>query len=120
MPTKPTTIDEYFAAATPEVRAVLDDVRAVLLQAVPDAEEKYRYDMPAIMFGDRYGLHYAGWKQHLGLYPVGELPADLEAEAAPFRAKKDSVNFKYAQGIPLDLIGRIAAALAAKHSATRS
>ncbi len=72
--------------------------------------------MPAIMFAGRYGLHYAGWKRHLGLYPVGELPARLEAEVAPFRAKKDSVNFPYAQGVPHELIGRIAAALAAKHA----
>jgi uncharacterized protein YdhG (YjbR/CyaY superfamily) len=113
---KPTTIDEYVAAATPEVRAVLESVRATVLAAVPAAEERYRYDMPAIMFTDRYALHYAGWKQHLGLYPVGELPADLEGEVAPFRTKKDSVNFAYKEGVPLELIGRIAAALAAKHA----
>ncbi|MEH3053920.1 MAG: DUF1801 domain-containing protein [Patulibacter minatonensis] len=117
MPTpKPTTIDEHLASAPPGVRATLDSVRATLLEAVPDAEERFRYGMPAIMFGGRYGLHYAGWKHHLGLYPVGELPEPLASEIAPFRAKKDSVTFRYADGVPLDLIARVAAALAAKHA----
>ena len=42
---------------------------------------------------------------------------DLEAEDAPHRAQKDTVRFVYRDGVPYDLVERIAAALAAQHRA---
>ena len=112
----PTSVDAYVQGFPDEPRAVLEQVRAALRRAVPDGEEKIRYGMPAIMFADRYGLHFAGWKKHVGLYPVGELDPDLEAEVAPHRAKKDTVQFFYKDPVPYDLIERIARALAARHA----
>lgn len=102
------TVDEYLAGLDPEVRGILESVREVLLRAVPGADEKIRYGMPAVMLGGRYAIHYAAWKKHLGLYPVPALPAELEAEVAPLRSGADTVNFPYAKPIPLDLIERIA------------
>ena len=116
-----TTIDEYIAAQPPEVQPVLEQIRAVLHANVPGAEEKVRYDMPAIMLGGRYAIHFAAWKQHIGLYPVARADgyaADpgLEAAIAPYREKTDTVNFPFAGEIPYELIGRIGAFLYAKHA----
>ena len=113
----PTTIDEYVATFPDDVRPVLEQVRDALRRALPGAEEKIRYGMPAMMFAERYGIHFAGWKKHVGLYPVGVLDPELEAEVAPYRAKKDTVQFFYAQRVPYDLVERIAHALAARHTA---
>jgi uncharacterized protein YdhG (YjbR/CyaY superfamily) len=112
----PTTVDDYVASFPDDVRPVLEQVRDALRRALPDAVEKIRYGMPAFMFTDRYGIHFAGWKKHVGLYPVGELDADLEAEVAPHRAQKDTVQFFYRDPPPTELIERIARALAAKHA----
>ncbi|MFC3805179.1 iron chaperone [Terrabacter sp. MAHUQ-38] len=113
----PTTIDDYVAGFPDGPREVLEQVCEALRRAVPGGEEKIRYGMPAIMFADRYGIHFAGWKKHVGLYPVGELDADLEAEVAPHRTTKDTVRFLYAEPVPYDLIERLARRLAAKHAA---
>lgn len=110
----PTTIDEYIAAQPPEVAARLTRIRAVIEAEVPDPEERIRYGMPAVMLGGRYALHFAGWKKHIGLYPVPTLDDPLEAEVAPYRSEKDSVVFPHTEPIPYDLIGRIAAAIVAK------
>jgi len=110
-------IDDYISGFPAETRALLADVRAALLRAVPGGEEKIRYGMPSVLLGGRYAIHYAAWKKHLGLYPVGVLSPALEAEIAPFRAAKDSVNFVYTKPVPLDLIERVAAELNARHSA---
>jgi uncharacterized protein YdhG (YjbR/CyaY superfamily) len=115
--TEPPTVDAFIAAAPPEHAEILSAVRATLLAALPGAEERVRYGMPAVMLGGRYGLHYQAWKHHLGLYPVGALPDALEAEVAPYRRKKDSVNFTYRDGIPHELVAQIAVALAARHAA---
>jgi uncharacterized protein YdhG (YjbR/CyaY superfamily) len=116
--TAPTTVEEYLAALPAEPRAVLEEVRAAVLRGMPGATETIRYGMPAAMLGRRYGLHFAAWKKHAALYPVpafdrdGE--ADLEAAVAPYRAAKDAVHLRYGRPLPVDLVERVAAAVAAR------
>ena len=121
----PATVDEYIASFPPEVAARLTRVRAEIVDAVTAAsgtapEEKIRYGIAAIMLGGRYALHFAGWKKHIGLYPVPVLPDPLEAEIAPYRAEKDSVVFPHAQPIPYELIGEVTRAIVARRAAAQS
>lgn len=67
--------------------------------------------MPAVMLDDRYALHYAGRKQHIGLYPIPVLAEPLESEIGLCRTHKGSVRFLYSRPIPYGLIGRLAAEL---------
>lgn len=121
----PATVDEYIAGFPPEVAERLTRVRTEIVDAVTAAsgtrpDEKVRYDIAAVMLGGRYALHFAGWKKHIGLYPVPTLPEPLEAEIAPYRAEKDSVVFPHAKDVPYELIGRVAREIAderVRHSA---
>ena len=115
MPEKFATVEDYIASFPPETRAILEMVRDAIRSQVPGAEEKVRYDMPAVILSGRYAIHYAAWKKHLGIYPVSTAPEELERQIAPFRSGKDSVNFPYSAPIPYELIERIAAFLAEKH-----
>ncbi|MET0734451.1 MAG: DUF1801 domain-containing protein [Microbacterium sp.] len=112
----PTTIDEYIAGFPPEVAERLQRIRETIEAEVPDPEERIRYGMPAVMLGGRYALHFAGWKKHIGLYPVPTLDDPLQTELAPHRAEKDSVVFSHTKPIPYELIGRVTAAIVAKRS----
>jgi len=111
-----TTIEEYLAERPDDVRPALEEVLATFRRALPGAEERIRYDMPAFLLGDRYGIHFAGWKQHVGIYPVARLAPALEAEIEPHRAKKDTVQFRYEDGIPHDLLERMLVALRQQHT----
>ena len=106
-----TTVDDYIAKLPHDVQLVVQRVRHSIRVALPEAEERVRYGMLAIMLNDRYALHFAGWKKHIGLYPVAVLSESLEAEIAPYRTNKDSVRFLYSRPIPYDLIERVAAEL---------
>jgi uncharacterized protein YdhG (YjbR/CyaY superfamily) len=113
------TVDEYIAAQPAEIADRLQRIREIVVAAVADhqdgrrPEEKIRYGMPAVMLGGRYALHMAGWKKHIGLYPVPTLPEPLESETAPFRSEKDSVIFLHSREVPYDLIARVAEAVVA-------
>ena len=107
------TVDEYVESFAPEQRTMLQRVRGAIHDGMPGAAEKIRYGMPAVMIADRYGLHFAGWKKHVGLYPVPRFDGDLELQIGPYRKAKDSVAFPYTAPIPYDLITRVAAAIAA-------
>lgn len=111
---KVATVDEYLAAFPPERREILESVRAAIHRGVgAGAEERIRYDMPAVMLGGRYAIHFAGWKQHLALYPVPRFDGQLEAEVEPYRTKTDTVSFPWSRPVPYDLIERITAGIVA-------
>ena len=117
MTTPPTSVEAYLAGFPDGTREVLEQVVAAVRRALPGCEEKIRYGMPAFMFdGARYGIHVAGWKNHVGLYPVARLDPDLEAELEPYRTHKDTVRFVYRDGVPYDLVERVVAELARRHA----
>ena len=118
MAAAPETVDDYVASFPPDVREVLERVRAAIHAGVPDGAEKVRYGMAAVMLGGRYAIYFAGWKHHVGLYPVPGFDGELEAEVAPYRSKKDSVNFPYAKPVPYDLITRMAAEIVRRRAAS--
>ena len=110
-------VDQYIAAFPPETADILNRVRDAIHAGIPDGEERIGYKMPAVALGDRDALYFAGWKKHVGLYPVPHSTEPIEAGIAPYRAAKDSVNFLYASDIPYDLITRIAAYALARATA---
>jgi uncharacterized protein YdhG (YjbR/CyaY superfamily) len=114
------TVDEYVASFPADIAARLAQVRAAIRAEVPDPEEKMRYGIAAVMLGGRYALHFAGWKQHIGIYPVPRLPEPLESEVAPYRSGKDSVTFRHADPLPLELISRMARAIVAERQGEAS
>ena len=117
MSEQPTTVDAYIAAFEPAIAERLQQVRAAILAEVPQPEERMRYGIAAVMLGGRYALHFAGWRKHIGLYPVPPLPEALESEIAPLRSGKDTVNLKHRDPLPVELVGRVAAAIVAMRAA---
>lgn len=109
----PPDVAAYLDGFPPDVADRLRQVRSIALAAVPDAEERVRHGMPAIMLGGRYAIHYAGWKEHIGLYPVPVLDDALEAEVAPLRRGEDGVVLRHRDPLPTDLVARIVAAIVA-------
>ncbi|WP_092915719.1 iron chaperone [Agrococcus baldri] len=118
MSEQPASVDDYIAGFPPDVAERLLQVRAAILAGVPTPEgqvpeERMRYGIAAVMLGGRYALHFAGWKHHIGLYPVPTLPEALETEVAPLRQAKDTVVLKHALPLPIELVGRVTAAIVA-------
>ena len=103
-----TTTDDYIATFPDEVRPILTEVAEALRRALPGAEERIRYGMPAFLLGDRYALHFAGWKHHVSVYPIPDGDAALDSELAPYKAARGTLQFPLDKPMPLELIGRVA------------
>lgn len=104
-------VDAYVESFPPEVAERMRAVRSAILAEVPDGEQRMRYGIAAVMLGGRYALHFAGWKKHIGLYPVPTLPEPLESEIASRRSGQDSLVFRHKEELPVELVGRIARAI---------
>lgn len=112
----PGSVDEYIAGFPPEAREILSRVREAIRSQVPNPQEKIRYGIAAVMLGSGYVVHFAGWKKHVGLYPVPPLDGELEAHIAPYRVSRNSVNFLYSKPVPYELIERVTAAIVTRRS----
>ena len=67
--TAPTNIDEYIAQFPPDVQEILQELRATIRAAAPEAEEAISYQMPTFKLKG-YLVYFAAYKKHIGFYPV--------------------------------------------------
>jgi uncharacterized protein YdhG (YjbR/CyaY superfamily) len=102
----PESIDDYNAGFPPEKRAILEQIRAVIRKAAPEAREAISYRMPTFMQGGVL-VHYAAFKNHIGLYPPVSGDAELVEDLAPYAGEKGNLRFPLDRPIPYDLIERI-------------
>ena len=103
---KRTDVDAYIAQFPPQVRTVLEKVRATIRRAAPDAAEVISYQMPAYR---RHGIlvYFAAWKHHIGLYPPISGDAALEKAVARYAGPKGNLQFPLDEPMPYALIERI-------------
>jgi uncharacterized protein YdhG (YjbR/CyaY superfamily) len=101
-----TTIDEYIATFPEEVRIILQEVRATIKAAAPDAAEKISYQMPTFFLKGNL-VHFAAFKNHIGFYPAPQGIEEFKAELSKYKGAKGSVQFPIAEPMPLELISRI-------------
>lgn len=105
----PASVDAYLADLPAEVRAVLEELRELIRSTVPEVSEGISYAIPTFYLGRRYLVYLAGWRKHVSLYPVGDLPDGLREELAPYQTGKGTLQFPLGRPLPLDLIRRFVA-----------
>lgn len=103
---KPATINEYIAAFPGDVQAVLQQVRATIRKAAPEAEEGIAYAMPAFTLNGPL-VYFGAFKGHIGFYATPTGHEAFQQELSLYKQGKGSVQFPLDQPMPLNLITRI-------------
>jgi uncharacterized protein YdhG (YjbR/CyaY superfamily) len=101
----PASIDDYIRGCEPRAQPILQQIRAIIRRAAPEADEKISYGMPTFTLG-RVLAHYGAFKDHIGLFPPVRDP-ELQTAVAPYRGEKGNLKFPLEQPIPYDLIQEI-------------
>jgi uncharacterized protein YdhG (YjbR/CyaY superfamily) len=112
--TQPGTLDEYIEGFPPEIRVILEKIRTTIRKAVPDAEERISYRMPAFALNGIL-VYFAAFKRHIGLFPTPSGIAKFKRELSAYKGAKGSVQFPLDKPVPYALIGRIAKFRAAEN-----
>jgi len=100
------SIDEYIAQCPTELQGKLQELRATIRAAAPQARERISYRMPAFAVnGDL--VFFAVFKNHIGFNPTGSGVEAFKQELSAYKGSKGSVHFPLDQPIPLDLVTRI-------------
>jgi uncharacterized protein YdhG (YjbR/CyaY superfamily) len=100
------SIDTYIVAAPPDRRALLEQLRAAIRAAAPEAEETISYNMPAFAQNGTL-VYFATMKNHIGFYPTASGIAAFQEELAAYEGPKGAVRLPLNRPLPVDLIQRI-------------
>lgn len=100
-------IDEYIQAQTPTIQERLCAVRNAIATAIPEAEERISYQMPTFWKG-RNIIHFAAFKNHIGIYPGGEVNAVFAEKLKDYKTSKGTIQIPNNKELPLELIKEIA------------
>jgi uncharacterized protein YdhG (YjbR/CyaY superfamily) len=108
------THETCIAAAPMALQERLRAIQAEVERRVPGAIRVVSYAMPAFRLG-RVFFYFSAFQRHVGIYPPVTDDLPLIAELAPFRNAKGNLAFPHNQPLPMDLIGRVALALALQY-----
>lgn len=100
------SIDEYIASFPEDIQNILNDIRATIRAAAPEATEKISYQMPTFFLNGNL-VHFAAFKNHVGFYPTPSGIDEFKAELSKYKGSKGSIQFPIDQPVPLDLIAKI-------------
>lgn len=102
------SVDDYMAALPNDRRPVMEQLRATIRAAAPDATEAISYNMPAARLGGRFLVSYEAYQRHYSLFPWTErMLAELGDDLKRYAVGKGTIRFPADQPIPLDLVTRI-------------
>lgn len=103
----PETIDEYIAAQPEETQQYLKAVRTAIRTALPEAEERISWSMPTF-WKKRNIIQFAGFKNHVGLYPGPEAVLEFAGRLEGYKTSKGTIQLPYNRPVPTKLISDIA------------
>ena len=104
---KPQTVDDYIAAQEESIRPRLKQLRSIIHEAIPDAEEKISWSIPTF-WKEKNLIHFASFKKHIGLYPGDEAMVAFAERLAGFEVNKGTIRLPHDRDLPEKLIVDIA------------
>ena len=107
MRTEYKNVEEYINQFPDDIREQLEQVRAIIKIAAPDAEEGISYGMPGYKLNKKPLVYFAGYKTHIGFYATPTGHSQFAVELSQYKQGKGSVQFPLNKPLPLDLISRI-------------
>lgn len=103
-------VDEYLEHVEPEQRKELERIRAIVMQAVPDAEDGASYSMPTFKYRGRPLLGFTARQNHLSVHPFS--PAVVESVRdglQPSQVSKGTIRFTPGNPLPEPIVRKLIA-----------
>ena len=101
------SMDEYIASFPKDVQKIFAELRGTIKAAAPDTEEKISYGIPTFTLNGEYLIYFAGWKNHISIYPIPTGSEAFNKQIARYKSGKGTLRFSLDEPLPLPLIKKI-------------
>ena len=100
-------IETYIQQFPDNVQEILRNIRTLIKDNAPEAEESFAYGMPAYKTHKKPLVYFAAFKNHIGFYATPSGHDEFQAELSKYKQGKGSVQFPLDQPMPYQLMERI-------------
>ena len=100
-------IETYIKQFPDNVQEILQNLRKLVKNNAPQAEEIFSYGMPAYKTNKKPLVYFAAFKNHIGFYATPSGHNEFKNELSKYKQGKGSVQFPLNNPIPYKLIERI-------------
>src|SRR5215510_3958920 len=109
------SIDEYIAACPERSQHYVQKIRETIHAVVPEAREKISYQIAAFELNGKGFIGFAGWKNHVSIYPIPSGSEAFNREVAKYADGKGTLKFPLDKPLPLKLISKVVKYRVADH-----
>lgn len=102
-----TTIDEYISTFPADIQAILEKMRQAIRKAAPEAAETISYAIPTFNLNGKLLVSFAGWKQHISVYPLPAGDEAFQQKIAPYKRAKATLQLPLDKPLPYDLVEQL-------------
>ena len=99
--------EKYIAQFPENVQDILNEIRQIIVEEVPEATEKIAYGMPGFYLNKKPMVYFAAYKNHIGFYATPTGHEEFKKELSVYKQGKGSVQFHIKDEIPYQLIRKI-------------
>ena len=100
-------IESYINTFTESTQEILQNIRKLIQENAPGAEEIFAYGMPCYKTNSKPLVYFAAFNNHIGFYATPPGHAEFREELSKYKQGKGSVQFPLDQPIPYNLIVRM-------------
>lgn len=100
------SIDEYIASYSGDVRLRMETLRKIILDCSPEITEKISWGMATFVLNGNL-VHFSGEKKHMGFHPA---PSGIEAfkdRLTDYKYSKGTIQLPYDKPMPYELLREI-------------
>lgn len=99
------TVDDYLAEAPAERRDVLERIRDLCVELLPEFTERMAWGMPAYFRGEAAPIAFASQKQYIVVYVMdAEIREEFAERLAGQDMGKSCLRFRKPEQVDLDLV----------------
>ncbi len=100
------TVPEYLASLPAKPKSMIKEMRKIVREEAPGAEEVMSYGVPAMKLNGML-VWYAAHKNHIGFYPRASAIEIFKKDLKGFETSKGTIQFPYESPLPEALIRKI-------------
>ncbi|ACU06364.1 MULTISPECIES: iron chaperone [Pedobacter] len=105
--TKFTSVDEYIGTFSKDIQSRLQDIRQVIKENAPDAEEMISYNIPAFKLQGML-IFYSAYTHHISIsIPPSKVYEAFKKELSVYKVSKSAIQLPNDSPLPLTLIGEL-------------